>query len=971
MSSLKDLVSKGVRLIVSETPGSSAEATSNAEPHERRHPRRGVRGGSPQPVVQSQVPADVRTSAPSTRRPASTLPPHGYGVDKVAEMLDRQAPRPLSREVRATAVMAALEAAQVDVQDVIADGVRRDRALDAFEAAKERELAELREENEARVRALRQEMDALLAKINAEIEKLKQASETPETPSRSCRCASGRRRQRLHDVVAHFVEGPKTPSPPVPCKAPRQAKPPRGDSRSYRRSWRRTHPRRRRARRIREENNGASTDTPGPHPVRRVPACPWSATPSTGTASSGRLANGGAGEARRGHGLQGRLRGAPAPLAPRRPAPPPTSRPVPAARASTRPIRVAIVLWGGYAGGIMANGGMTPNPRQRVHARTSASRSSCCRSTTSRSRATPSAPAATRVASTSCGRRSTRTPSSTAGSAKLDPKAIMQYDWSRGGDAIAVDKSIQTPWRTSRASGWPARRRRRRITSRLYVLTQGGLTNRDVNWVFTASAVDAANVFKAGKVDAAVSWSPDVYVAAREREGGHILGLHQGSEQPHRGHLRGPRRLPQKHPEDARRFVAGWLKGVEMVQEEPGEGGRPAAEEPHRRQHPGRRARPCWTTSSSRLRREPRLLRPQGAPSSTTTRSTRRAQNIWRKIGKISSVERGRSRRWTRASWRRRPSSSRTRAATAKPGRVRLQAPRRSASAHVHPDQDGVHLLPRRARRCSTRTPRPCSRRRWWTWPPPSAAPTCASPATPTTWAAATRTSGCPRRAPTRWPSSWCRRASTPNKFDVVGNGPDKPVAGNDTDAGRAKNRRTDFEVMPALMEVRGRSQPRPAAASWRCAGGGDVRGPVVRASATPGWCRPSSCPRRRRCCARSRSSTSRRRWCAARSRSFYRVNMGFLLAAVVAIPLGICDGDLPAAQALLHPHAGSPALPAHLGAGAAVHRVVRHRRACRRSSFLFVGTSCTCCRWWWRRWRTWRRSTCRRRPRWAPPRAS
>jgi len=35
------------------------------------------------------------------------------------------------------------------------------------------------------------------------------------------------------------------------------------------------------------------------------------------------------------------------------------------------------------------------------------------------------------------------------------------------------------------------------------------------------------------------------------------------------------------------------------------------------------------------------------------------------------------------------------------------------------------------------------------------------------------------------------------NKFEVVGNGPDKPVASNDTDEGRAKNRRRDFEVIP------------------------------------------------------------------------------------------------------------------------------------------------------------------------------
>jgi NitT/TauT family transport system substrate-binding protein len=35
-----------------------------------------------------------------------------------------------------------------------------------------------------------------------------------------------------------------------------------------------------------------------------------------------------------------------------------------------------------------------------------------------------------------------------------------------------------------------------------------------------------------------------------------------------------------------------------------------------------------------------------------------------------------------------------------------------------------------------------------------------------------------------------------PNRFVVVGNGPDKPVDSNETVNGKAANRRTDFELI-------------------------------------------------------------------------------------------------------------------------------------------------------------------------------
>jgi hypothetical protein len=178
----------------------------------------------PHRISKSEVAADVQDFAAVYKEAGITLRPHGYGVDRVAEMLQGKRLATLSREIRATAVMAALEAARVDVQDVIEDGVRRDKALDAFEAAKERELVEGKAANEARVSSLRKDLDELLKKINGEIEKLKQESQQAEAAFAQLQIRKRQEEARLHDIVAHFVEGanpisagPGASGPPDPA----------------------------------------------------------------------------------------------------------------------------------------------------------------------------------------------------------------------------------------------------------------------------------------------------------------------------------------------------------------------------------------------------------------------------------------------------------------------------------------------------------------------------------------------------------------------------------------------------------------------------------------------------------------------------------------------------------------------------------------------------------------------------------
>jgi hypothetical protein len=206
VSRLKELVGRGVRLIVTDT----AETEAAAAPAEREIPPEAFEA-EPRPVEASAVPASVEDFGAVYGEAGIELPPHGYGVDKVADMLASKRLAPLGREVKAAAVMAALEAASVPLREVLQDAVLRDKALDAFEAAKEKELQELRARNQTRIESLKAEMEALLRKINVEIEKLKRESEEAADAFRRLQERKRQEEGRMHDVVSHFIEGGDNP----------------------------------------------------------------------------------------------------------------------------------------------------------------------------------------------------------------------------------------------------------------------------------------------------------------------------------------------------------------------------------------------------------------------------------------------------------------------------------------------------------------------------------------------------------------------------------------------------------------------------------------------------------------------------------------------------------------------------------------------------------------------------------------
>jgi hypothetical protein len=208
MGKLTDLVSRGVRLIVAED---AATAEAPAETRPRELPNEVFDAEPPKPVEHSKLAADIADFSLVYAEAGIELPLHGYGIDKVGEMLENKRLATMAREVKATAVLAALEAAGVELKDVIQDAVRRDKSLDAFLSGKSGEVQELRKRSEARIQAVREEIEAFLRTKNTEIESLKDAVESASQALAKLDEKKRREEERLFAILGHFVEAATNP----------------------------------------------------------------------------------------------------------------------------------------------------------------------------------------------------------------------------------------------------------------------------------------------------------------------------------------------------------------------------------------------------------------------------------------------------------------------------------------------------------------------------------------------------------------------------------------------------------------------------------------------------------------------------------------------------------------------------------------------------------------------------------------
>lgn len=201
MSRIADIVSRGVRVTVGEPADALEIPVDFFDTSELRS------------LARSEVSADVQDFAQVYAEAQVPPPFRNYGVEKMVEILESRRLAALPREVRIAAVMASLEAAGVSLAQVLRDAALRDRALDSFVAAKERDVEALRHRNEARVRSLQQEIEAFVQEKDGEIEKLRRASVDASTAFGQLQLRKRQEEERLHEVMAHFVNDAENPVP--------------------------------------------------------------------------------------------------------------------------------------------------------------------------------------------------------------------------------------------------------------------------------------------------------------------------------------------------------------------------------------------------------------------------------------------------------------------------------------------------------------------------------------------------------------------------------------------------------------------------------------------------------------------------------------------------------------------------------------------------------------------------------------
>lgn len=463
-----------------------------------------------------------------------------------------------------------------------------------------------------------------------------------------------------------------------------------------------------------------------------------------------------------------------------------------------RPLKVGIVTWPGYAGGLVANGGFKPNKEciywnghkllvefalmEDVDARNKAFASG-----------------QVDVVWSTVDFWANELPGFQKGG--VNAKAIMQVDWSRGGDAIVAAGNI------NRIEDLVGKKIALALFTPSHWLLESSLQNSSLDdqqqerivksIIGKVASPDARTDFVAGKVDAAVVWEPDVAEALAKRPGSKIIVSTKTAANLIADLMVAREDFIKQHPDVIKAFVQGWFDGTAEANRRPDLAVKALMENEPLYKDLGQDVtlEQLSTVRWADLSDNTKMFGLDGSEP-LYDRIFRQASTSWVRRGYISSAVTAASSKDTSA----------------------LKQIFASASVKPAPPKEDITFPKETPERVKTATPvmtRPVNIyfSSGQSALDPNAKQVLDSVAltaqtysgayiriegnTDSKGSVATNTSLSKRRADAVVNYLVNKYGFNRNRFVAKGNGPNKPVADNGTEAGRAKNRRTDVLVVP------------------------------------------------------------------------------------------------------------------------------------------------------------------------------
>ncbi len=222
-------------------------------------------------------------------------------------------------------------------------------------------------------------------------------------------------------------------------------------------------------------------------------------------------------------------------------------------------VKVGVVTWGGYAGGQYFNEGFKANSRSRfvqdygfpvefkILDDVPVSREAWKNDEVNLLWCTVDA-----------------LPTEIAGLSDFDPVVVFQADWSRGGDALVARRGINSVndlkgKKIAVAEMTPSH------SFLIWLLEAANLKTSDVQIIKQASAIDAAQVFKSQQVDAAVVWSPDDQACLQAVAGSKILQSTKSASNIIADAFIAKRAWVDQNRDKVQKLYEGWMKGAAEI----------------------------------------------------------------------------------------------------------------------------------------------------------------------------------------------------------------------------------------------------------------------------------------------------------------------------------------------------------------------------------------------------------------------